>query len=91
MTNPMNPELAQAAHDAFKRCGVEEMLRRILDNPDLYTEQIHTLALVARTTMSELRHRLWEAKEQHPHCMTALVSIETDHYGCVSSATVSLP
>lgn len=90
MTNPMNPELAQAVHDAIKRCGVQEMLLRILDNPDLYTEQIHTIALVARTAMSELRHRLWEAKEQQEPCENDLVSIETDHFGCVSSATVTL-
>ena len=91
MNNTMNPELAQAAHDAIKRSGVGEMLRRILDNPDLYTEQIHTLALVARTTMSELRHRLWEAKEQQEPCENGIVSIEEDHFGCVSSATVTLP
>ena len=91
MTNPMNPELAQAAHDAFKRCGVEDMLHRILENPDLYTEQIYTIAVVARTTMSELRHRLWEAKEQQPHCENDLVSIEKDRDGFFTSATVSLP
>ena len=85
MTNPMNTELAQAAHDAFKRSGVEEMLRRILDNPDLYTEQIHTLALVARTTMSELRHRLWEAKEQQEHCENDLIFVED------GQATVVIP
>jgi excinuclease UvrABC ATPase subunit len=91
MTNPMNPELAQAAHDAFKRCGVETMLARILENPDLYTEQIHTIAVVARTAMSELRHRLWEAKEQQEHCENDLVSIEKDRDGFFTSATVSLP
>lgn len=91
MPNTMNPELAQAAHDAFKRTGVEEMLYRILENPDLYTEQIYTLALVADRTMSELRHRLWEAKEQQEHSENDLISIEKDRDGFFTSATVSLP